>query len=262
MEEFMIGKPKINQARTIEIIGAPGIGKSKLYHEVCKTWNPGNTWTYADVLLAPEKPSMLSFIRWLEYNYRWYLGKRLSKSLPTNLGLKFIREHEELAAFCWKYLTENPVHNSLDSRFRHACILYDNFCGYQAIIEKRSPKPCLIEEGLFQKSFLIHDSEELMKEILDEYLSVLPLPYAVIGLDTDNIGLIVSRLRKRKKVIPSHQDKSDEELIRETEKWRYIIRLILDKLENKNVLVYRVDGSKSLDGNVAVLTSILKSMTL
>lgn len=258
----MIGEPKVSEARTIEIIGPPGIGKSKLYHEVCKTWSPEKNWTYHDVLLAPEKPSMLNFINWLEYNYRWYLGKKLSKSLPTDFGLKFIRQNEELAGFCWKYLTEDPVHNSLESRFRHAYFLYDNFCGYQAITEKRSPKPCLIEEGLFQKSFLIHDSKQLMEEILDEYLSVLPLPYAVIGLDTENIGLIVSRLRKRKKVIPSHQHKDDKDLIRETEKWQYFIRLVLDKLENKNVLVYRVDGSKPLGEKVTILTSILKSMTL
>ena len=133
----MIQQAKIGEAKTIEIIGPPGVGKSKLYHEVCKTWSPKKNWIYYDMLLARKKPSISNFIQWMEFKYRWYMGKKLSASLPMECGLKFIRENESLAAFCWQYLTENPSHNSFESRFRHAYLLYDDFGGYQAIVEKR-----------------------------------------------------------------------------------------------------------------------------
>lgn len=256
----MILKTDSNKAKTIEIIGPPGIGKSTLYHEVCKTWGPKKNWIYYDMLMAPPKPPISNFIQWMEYKYRWYMGKKLSKSLPMDYGLKFIRENRDLASFCWKYLTENPNHNSMESCFRHAYFLYDDFSTYQAIAEKKYPKPCLIEEGFFQKSFLIHEDKHVMEDILDEYLSVLPLPYAVIGLDTENVDLIIQRLKTRKKMIPSHQNKDDKDLILETKKWQHLIRLVFDKLESKNVLLHRMDGGKPLDEKVALLESTLESI--
>lgn len=148
----------------------------------------------------------------------------------------------------------------MESCFRHAYFLYDDFSTYQAIAEKRHPKPCLIEEGFFQKSFLIHEDKQVMEDILDEYLAVLPLPHAVIELDTENVDLIIQRLKTRKKTIPSHQNKTDKELVLETEKWQYLNRLVYDKLRAKNVLVHRMDGGKPLNEKVALLESTLASI--
>src|SRR5690606_32524737 len=172
-----------------------------------------------------------------------------------------IKKNESLAAFCWKHLTENPNNHSFESHFRHAYLLYDDFGRYQAIAEKRHPKPCLIEEGLFQKSFLVHDDKQMMADILDEYLSVLPLPQAVISLDTENIELIIKRIKERKKTIPSHRNKDNEALVKETEKWQLLIRLLLEKLEEKKVWVYKIDGSKPLSEKVTLVDSTLNSLS-
>ena len=108
---------------------------------------------------------------------------------------------------------------------------------------------------------MIHDDKQMMADILDEYLSVLPLPHAVIGLDTENIELIIRRIKERKKTIPSHRNKDNKTLIKETEKWQYLIRLVLDKLQDKNVLIYKIDGSKPLTEKVTLLDSTLKSIS-
>jgi len=246
--------------KIIEIIGPPGIGKSTLYLALRKKWNPKKNWIYEDILLAPDKPKLWNPFQWLEYNFRWYTGKNLNKTLAVDLGMKFIRNNEPLAAFCWKYFTENPHHNSTENRFRYSYFLYQDFCGFQAVAEKKSPKPCLIEEGFFQKSFLIHQNFQLMEEILDKYLSLIPLPRAVIGLDSENVELILSRIKERKKVIPSHFNKDEASLEMDIRKWQHLVQLIMDKLEKKKVLVYKIDGSKSVDEKVAIIEPILNSL--
>lgn len=248
-------------SNTIEIIGPPGIGKSVLFHAVCRSWNPKKEWVYDDVLLAPKEPSVLQFSNWLEYQYRWYLGKKLSRNLPNSYGEKFILNNEKLARFCWRYLSENPHHNSIKDRYRYSCFLFDNFCKYQAIEEKNSPKPCLIEEGFLQKSFLIHDDRQMMEEILDQYISLLPLPATIIALDTEDAELIAKRIQGRNKIIPSHYNMDLKGLVHETEKWQYYTRLVLDKMKKKDVPVYKIDGSKPLEEKAAVLNLILQSQT-
>src|SRR5688572_27661742 len=175
-------KPKI-----IEIIGPPGVGKSTIYQSLCKTWKPGFQWVYPDVLLTP-KPDFFSFRKWLSYNVRLALGKKVTKAIPVDYGLRFAAEQHQLAEFCWSYLSGTQIIKSreIDKRFRSAYFLFRNFCNYQAIIEKNTIKPCIIEEGFLQKSFLISDdgdNEQLVNEQLNNYLQLIPLPYAIIYID-------------------------------------------------------------------------------
>lgn len=248
-----------NRSNTIEIIGPPGIGKSMLFQEVCKLWNPKKNWIYDDILLAPKKPNLFQLFNWIEYKYRWVRGKKMSKNLPNSLGEKFILKNQNLANFCWNYLSEDPTHSALRNRYRYTCFLFDNFCKYQAIIEKNSVVPCLIEEGFLQKSFLIHEDRLLMEKIVDQYMGLLPLPSSLIVLDTEDTDLIVKRIKQRKKIIPSHYNMDDSGLLKETKKWQYFLDLVLDKMSNRNVPVYKIDGSRPLGENVSSLNIILQS---
>jgi len=255
-----INQPALKRGQTVEIIGPPGIGKSKLFWALSKKWTPRKNWIYDDMLLAPKKPGILKPVQWINYQYRLYSGKNLTKSLSNDFGIRFIQNNQALADFCWTVLTENPQHNSLESRYRHAYFIFVNFCGYQAIAEKGSHKPCLIEEGLFQKSFLIQEDRQMMEDLVEEYLSVLPLPKAMVGLDSADTELILKRIKGRKKIIPSHNNKDEAGLRKDIENWQYLVQLMLDKLEKKNVLVYKIDGGKPLEEKVAILEPILQSL--
>jgi thymidylate kinase len=247
----------------IEIIGPPGVGKSTIYQTLCRTRKPGSQWVYPDVLLT-SKPGFFSFRKWLVYQLRMLLGKKLTKSIPVDYGLRFADQHHELAEFCWRFLSDVPNNRDkeIGKRFRSVYFLFTTFCIYQAIAEKCSAKPCIIEEGLLQKSFFIKEDEvddQLINELLNKYLLLVPLPYAVIYIDTPDSHEIVKRLRGRNKVIASHFDKDDVGLQRDIEKWKYAYHNILEKLKNAGVLIVRIDGMQPVKENVSRIKELLEN---
>jgi adenylate kinase family enzyme len=252
-------KPKI-----IELIGPPGIGKSTVYQSLCKTWKPGSQWVYPDVLLA-SKPRFLSFSKWLEYHLRLVLRKKLTKSIPIDYGLRFAGQQQQLATFCWNYLSDIQFSNDeeINKRFRSAYFLFSNFCMYQAILEKAPAKPCIIQEGFLQKSFFIQDDQghdQLINELLNKYLLLIPLPYAIIYMDTPDINEIIKRLRGRNKIIASHLDKDDEALQRDIEKWQQTHNRILEKLKSAGVLIVKINGRQPVKDNVSRIKELLKNI--
>jgi thymidylate kinase len=252
-------KPKI-----IEIIGPPGIGKSTIYQSLCKTWKPGSQWVYPDVLLT-SKPGIFSFRKRLVYHLHILLHKKLTKSIPVDYGLRFAAEQQKLAKFCWKYLSDIQFSDDEDinKRFRSAYFLFRTFCIYQAILEKAPAKPCIIQEGFLQKSFFISEDEDddlLINELLNKYLLLIPLPYAIIYIDTPDIKEIVKRLRGRDKIIASHLGKNDEALQKDIEKWQHAQNNILEKLKSAGVLIIRINGRQPVKENVSGIQELLKKI--
>src|SRR5687768_1614077 len=94
----------------IEIVGPPGVGKSTIYQSLCSTWKPGSTWVYPDVLLT-SKPAFFTFPKWMMYHLRLLLGKKLTKAIPVDYGVRFAGQQQELAKFCWKCLTDVQLNN-------------------------------------------------------------------------------------------------------------------------------------------------------
>jgi len=212
-------KPKI-----IEILGPPGVGKSTVYQQLCRTWKPRSCWVYPDVVLTPV-PNFFSFRSWLVFKLRMILRKKLTKTIPVEYGLRFAGKEQELAAFCWKLISYIQYYKDgdINKRFRSAYFLFTTFSMYQAIFEHATEKPCIIEEGFLQKSFFVRDNkvdEQLTNYTLNKYLQLVPLPYAVIYMDIPDSREIVKRLRSRSKVISSHCGISDEVLQRDIDNWR------------------------------------------
>jgi len=241
----------------IEIIGPPGIGKTTLYNALCKKWRPSCYWTYLDVLLTPA-PSFSDFNNWFEYKIRKVLKRKLSKSVPTEYGLRFAQSHPELTNFYWHQLSDENVYASIkaEMHFRSVFLLYSDFCRYQAIAEKESPNPCVLNEGLLQKSFLVQNDLGLMSDLINKYLAFVPLPKAIIYINTDK-ELIVERLINREKIIATHLGKNRNELLEDIIKWQYQLELIISWMRNHRVLVYNIDGAKPVEENVLIITGIL-----
>lgn len=248
--------------KIIEIIGPPGVGKSTLYKALCKTWSADSNWIYQDALLTPAKPSILDFGNWLEYHAKKLLGKKLTKNIKTEFGLRFVDSNPALANFYWSHLSDTRTYssNEIDKRFRSAYILFYDFCRYQAILESIYEKPCLINEGLLQKSFFVHEDEEFLHALLNTYLSLLPLPYAVIFINTTSNSTILERLCNRKKIIASHVGKDESEIMIDIEKWQRTLSLIIDKTEDSSVKILRIDGEKPIDDNVRHIKEMLANL--
>jgi adenylate kinase family enzyme len=252
-------KPKI-----IEIIGPPGVGKSTIYQSLCSSWKSHSNWVHPDVLLTSQ-PAFFTFRKWLGYRLRMMLGKKLTKAIPVDYGMRFAGQQQELAKFCWQRLTDLQLYDDaeISKSFRSAYFLFTTFCMYQAIMERSSAKPCIIQEGFLQKSFFIREDEApdgLINELLNKYLRLIPLPYAVIYMDTPDVNEIIKRLRGRNKVIASHVDKDNDALRRDIERWQHMHNIILEKLQHAGVLIVRIDGKQPVTKNVSEIKELLQNI--
>ncbi len=252
------------KTKIIEIVGPPGVGKSTIYQSLCKTWKPGSPWVYPDVLLT-AKPGFFSFRKWLVYNLSLLLGKKLIKTVPVDYGVRFAGQQQGLAKFCWEYLAEIQFYEDRDinKRFRSTYFLFRTFCMYQAILEKAPAKPCMIEEGFLQKSFFVRDKEaddQLINELLNNYLQLIPLPYAIIYMDTPDSKEIVKRLRGRSKTIVSHYGIDDTALQRDVERWRHAQQKVLEILKKAGVLIVQINGMAPVKENVTIIKKLLKEI--
>jgi hypothetical protein len=207
------------------------------------------------VLLA-SRPGIFSPGKWLGYHGRILLRKKLTKTIPVEYGLRFAAEQQELADFCWKYISHIQFYDRsvINQRFRSAYFLFTTFSMYQAILEKAPADPCIIQEGFLQKSFFIHDgpfNEQLTNSLLEQYLHLVPLPYAVIYMNMPDINEIIKRLRSRNKVIASHFDKDDDALRNDIEKWQHAQHKILEGLKSAGVLIVQINGKQPVRENVS-----------
>jgi adenylate kinase family enzyme len=246
-------------AEIIEIIGPPGIGKTTFYNALSKKWRPSCYWTYQEALLT-TKPTFSDFNNWIKYRIKRILKKKLSKSVPIEFGLRFAQLHPELANFCWQQLSDENVcaNIKIEMRFRSAFLLYLDFCRYQAIAEKESITPCVLNEGLLQKSFLVQRELRVMSDLINKYLTLVPLPRAIIYINSEDKELIVERLINREKIIATHLGKNKKELLEDIITWQYQLELIISWMLDHNVMVYNIDGARSVKENILFITKILE----
>lgn len=241
----------------IEIIGPPGVGKTAIYDSLCKTWHLKSKWIYPEALMAYQ--SQTSGLRKIfDFKLRKVLGKKVSGSIPVDYGLRFAATNQALSEFYWSHLSNVQVYANEENsmRFRSAYFLFSDFCKYQAVVEQKLNTPCIINEGLLQKSFLINKDDAFMKDALARYLPLLPLPEAIFYINT-NKHLIVQRLLNRKKVIASQAGKGYNGLLADTEKWQNLLDLVLEKMHSMHIPIYDVDGEKTIRENVSYLKTVL-----
>jgi adenylate kinase family enzyme len=237
--------------KIIEIIGPPGVGKTTIYGSLCKKWRPVSNWIYQDALLTP-KPKLSEIYKWINYHSRLLLGKKINKNIPIEYGLRFVDDHKDLANFCWDYLSD-VYKEEANRRFRAAYFLFADFCRYQAILENSPGKPCILNEGLLQKSFFVDDDTDSILKLLQNYFSLLPMPSIVINVNIDNRNIIVERLKNRNKIIASHMGKDHEALLHDINKWQQFLKVMIDIMSSRGVKIIHVDGERSIEENVSFI---------
>ena len=250
------------KTRIIEFIGPPGIGKTTLHNALCRQWTSKCNWVFPEYLFSGWS-SRTSFKFWANYHLRKFLSKPV-KSVPVEYGLKYIENNRPLAEFLWNHISGKAAYDAheIGKRFRSAYFLFNNFSKYQAIWDAQYNKPCLIDEGLLEKSFLILEDEQAIVDLIEEYLPLIPLPHAVVYLNTPDTGAIVDRLMHRPKVIASHMGKNRAQLEKDIERWQFYFNIIINQLKELNIPVYFIDGLKPVDEKIALVNKLFASNNL
>ena len=244
------------------MIGPPGSGKTTIYKATIKMWQDDMPWIYQKILLNPNhKKNRL--INYIDNKIKHSTGKTDSPKLSQSV-LKFIEDHPGYAQICWQYI--NSVYENDQSyakyRFRAAYYLYCDFSRIQRIKEKGEPRPCLIDEGLLQKSFLVDSMDTQLENNLHQYLELLPLPYAVVILKISSISDIVQRLFERKREIFKINMESEESLKKLTAKWQKYISNLIEQLDKYNIRIIYLDAGQPANKNAQQLANELAKTVL
>lgn len=250
-----------HKTKIIEFIGPPGVGKSTIFKSLCKRWNSHANWIYQDQLLLIEKPRISAPKIWLEYQLRKFVKKTGNRNINVDFGLRFVDNNRALVQFLWDHIAYSSAYNQDDAghKFRSAHFLFKDFCRYQAIWESNSSRPCIIDEGLFVKSFFILDNSQTITDAINSYFQLLNLPHAVIYINTIQTDIITDRLINRKKVIASHRGKDKNALQDDIQKWQFLFSLIIEKLESHDIPVFYIDALRPIKENIILIDKFLNA---
>ena len=251
-------KNVLNKTRIIEIVGPPGIGKSTVYTTLCSLWKQQDSWLPQNALLRKSNPPISQVRSWIGYQVSEILRLKKSTAVPVEVGLRFANNHKALSFFFWSYLCRHATRRKdAGNAFSTAYFLFKDFCRYQAVWDAGSPRPCLLDNGFLSKAFLFHEDEEQLEQQLDEYLSLVPLPHAIICLEKDanEPGFDMQPDQN----INGQKPRNAAELM-SLERCRAVYKMIVEKMEGYNIPLCRVNVRNAEENNLPVLLNFLHLM--
>lgn len=247
-------------SKIVEIIGAPGVGKTTTYKALAKSWAKKEPWALSNEFLPRVHISDIHTpLKWL-YLIRGLLGKRsFDQKKITKAAYKFLQENRAFSSLCWKLIDKNRTedHLGVDNRFRSAYHVYRVMGIYQAITDSPDKRICITDELLTHRIIQLTD-ETLNQKELKEFANTLPLPEGIICLDAP-VEILTKRSTERQRSIIRHQGRNSSGLAKVASLDRAKLLFLCKELEARGVLVLYVDASQNISGCVkAIIQHLLK----
>ena len=246
-------------AKIVEFFGPPGVGKSTIFKEIELRRKKNFKW------ITSKYWSQATFEKNKYFSFNFYKGLITKNNIDTlklkDAGNRFIVQYPEFMDACWQNIIHKHrvSHNKLDIRFQKAIHLQTEIQKIQMLRENDVDKICLLDEGVVH---LIPNALYKSSNLLEEYeeirllINIIPLPEAVISIDTD-AKEIAQRLSKRSKVISMYKnlDISELEILSEIDRERRSI--IIDILENHGTPILKIDSSLDIATNAEKIISFM-----
>jgi len=263
-----------SRIKRIDLVGAPGVGKSTLYHELLKQRCDEDHWMTPNelriVIAATESfkdaHSIKDIIFAILLNIR--LFKRIHPFL-SNIVLskyhKFLlwesREQEAALDQILKAIASSPYPANV-KLVRYSWLLERS--EQVALLQKLTPLniTLLFDDSLTQQLISLGPwSSQAALDNLNSFYDVLGELSAVIFLDTDS-NTVLERLgkRKNKRINTAHRGLNDLELAMETKKGLESARQLVDLIERKGIVVIRVNAADPLYDQVRFVNDKMQTI--
>ncbi|WP_299823025.1 hypothetical protein [uncultured Pontibacter sp.] len=277
-------------AKVVEICGSPGVGKSTIFEEIIRRKSREDSWTTATNVNPYDEQSWLDFAKKIareirkgkktlsnsrieENNYefvrRIYKDIKNGKDYVDQTALKeagdrFVAQFPEYLEACWGniYLKQRKSSNGMDLRFEKAEFIYRIIKKIQVLRENASGKYIIIDEGLINmidRGLYKSTSPLEEKEEIYNLLEVMPLPDAIVYLETD-LRENAKRLLSRRDIRDMHRGLSIDGLVAITKACRDRIVTSINFLEDKGIPVLYLDSSQPVRLNADKIITFTKSL--
>lgn len=240
--------------KRIDLIGAPGVGKSTLYKDIIKNfYDPAKCIDeYSAIKFSLYKyyhnKGVISWSVFLRFMPDIKVVRRVinSKSMPIGKEFEdYVNEYYNFIDIVNNFYCNSDKDNYRKIYGYHWMIktlinwsFYDRWLDHYTILS---------DESLSQKFIGVIPSLDNYEKELKEYFFNYPVPNGLINLYNSPYH-IVEQIKKRKKnedyLIPAHKNKNDSDILSYTKKVLTIFNNISSTLSNMGVEVINIDMSK------------------
>lgn len=278
-------------ARIVELCGSPGVGKSSIFEVIEQKNTKGDNWTCVTDLFPYGREDWLHFVyRILKEltkgrrnvfsnpGFRESFGDfyvRILRSIRKGkdyieedalkqAGDRFVVQYPILVDALWGniYYRQKESYNSLDLRFEKAGYMYRIIKKLQLAGENTSGKTIIIDEGLINlidRALFRSSSQEEEREEIKDLLENMPLPEAIVYIETD-LEENIKRLTSRKVLRDMHRALSKEDLAEATKNCRERLDFTIQCIEDRGIPVLRVNGLNPIRDNAEIILKFIENL--
>lgn len=253
-------------AKIVELVGAPGVGKTTLYKEIEACWNKNYNWMPSQYFYPKKKITPAnsgSLIINILRRIRDRDGK-IDMRLMEEAGARFVELYPKYIDACWNNIScmQKKNLNGLDLRFQKVSYFYKLFQKIQTLREQNISKIAIVDEGLIHiLASILCQRENLKeeKEEIDRLLQTMPLPEGIVSIETD-VEENLKRLMQRKKVIPMHKSLHNGQLKNITRLDHNKRAIVNSIIESRNLPLLRINSADEIAINVSKIISFAENL--
>lgn len=254
-------------AKYIELVGAPGVGKSTTYEYLKKLKGEKDNWVLFEEEYQNGTVSKLPFSALLKLAIKRFIGlvtlnPKFRIQYNHDVLEAFRQQNPELVELFWQTLMHkyHDVYGK-DLRFHAISYMMHIFQKVQTVKELTSDKCYVMDEGLVLNMNYFYQSHQVDKNHLSGLLDKIYLPSGIVFFDGD-IDTVIERTLSRGKLIVRDENLSLEQIRKSREDILLEKKTFVKAIEGKNIPVLHLAASSSAASKAEEIVTFIDSLSL